>query len=190
MPSMDDLFRIADQDFLIAKSYLEAYVAHDRLCWGFTVQARSDDHRFDRWEPQASSDIFLESEERTLSSWLDLAPVKTEWGDRNDTDVCPSAFLYVFEHTPIYDCSVELKPSSDALRLSLRGKCDVNYCEGDFDKGLDIEIDAAVSFLGVYCGKRPRVEAEVIVEPFLPLSELTYTQDDAGVSIMVPRQSK
>lgn len=183
---MSDLFRIADQEFSVVSSRLEAFIARDRLCWGFVIQARSDDPNFERWDPRVSSDIFAETKSRTLSSWHDLPPVKTAWTDKNDTDTCPSAFLYVFEHAPIYKCSLELLADSSQLRLTLSGKCDVNYREDYFDTGLDLEIDVAISFYGVLCGKRSKSEAEAMVEPYLPLSELSYTQDSAGVGLMTP----
>ena len=183
---MSELFRIADQEFSVVSSRLEAFVARDRLCWGFVIQARSDDPNFERWEPQVSSDIFVETKSTTLSSWHDLPPVKTAWTDKNDTDTCPSAYLYVFEHTPIYECSLELRTDSGQPRLSLSGKCDVNYSQDYFDTGLDLEIDVATSFYGILCGKRSKSEAEALVKPYLSLSELAYTQDSAGVGLMVP----
>jgi hypothetical protein len=187
---MSDLLRIADQDFSVSDSRLEAFVARDRLCWGFVVQAKSDSPDFEHWEPQLSSDVFTESKSGTLTSWLDLAPVRQEWADRNDTDVCPSASLYVFEHNPVYACSLELQRNSAQLRLSLSGKCDVNYRDDYFGENLSIEVDAAISSLQLLCGKRARTEAEALVRPFLPLEELEFSQDESGVAVMLARYAE
>ncbi len=178
---------IADLEFEVSSSRLEAYCHGDKMQWDIHVHCNShSEGAFHRHEPKLSLSLF-ETPSQTLSYWTDLAPRDARWLEKNDTDVTPSGMLYIFEHTPIFECIAQLRNERGIMQVKVNGKCDVYYDE-QYDTNLDLRLDSEVVFHCVWFGRRPESECRAAISAFLDPNDFDYSQTEHGVSMLIPKQ--
>src|SRR6516165_466176 len=135
------MLRIADLVFAVVSCRLEAYCHPDKMQWDIQVEcAPHPDRKFHGHEPNLSLSLF-ETPPDALRHWTELAPREVRWVERNDTDVTPSGMLYIFEHTPIFECHASCNSHAGKMQVELDGKCDV-YFDEQYDTNLDIHLDS------------------------------------------------
>ncbi len=123
------MMRIADLEFDVATCRIEAYCHVDKMQWDIQIECNSHtDGMFHGYTPTLSLSLF-ETPPKAFSHWTGLAPRDTRWAEKNDTDVTPSGMLYIFEHTPIFECYARCSNDRDEMRIELDGKCDVYFDE-------------------------------------------------------------
>ena len=180
------MLRIADLNFDVVSCRIEAYCHTDKMQWD--IQVESDSHadgRFHGYKPHLSLSL-LETPPGAFQYWRELAPRDVRWVDKNDTDVTPSGMLYIFEHTPIFECHARCYNAAAEMRIELDGKCDV-YFDEDYDADLDLHLDSAVVFRGVWFGRRPESECRNDISRFLNPDDFDYSPTEHGVSMLTPK---
>jgi hypothetical protein len=176
---MPTVLRIADLDFDIA-SCLEAYCHEEKMQWDIEVEADSHpDGKFHGYKPRLSLSLF-ETPPGAFRHWKQLAPREVRWVEKHDTDVTPSGMLYIFEHTPIFECCARCYNETDHMRIELDGKCDV-YFDGDYDTGLDLHLDSTVDFRGVWFGRRPESACRDVISRFFNPSDFDFSPTERNM---------
>jgi hypothetical protein len=180
------MLRIADVEFAVVNCYLKAYCDTDRMKWDLEVEcARHEAPDFHRWEPTLSLCLF-ETPPDAFRHWTELAPREVRWIEKNDTDVTPSGSLYVFEHTPVFDCHVRYYSEAGSMHIELNGKCDI-YFDQSYDTNLDLHLDSGVAFQGVWFGRRPESECRSEIARFLNPKDFKFSPTEHGVSVLTPK---
>ncbi len=182
------MLRIADLDFVVTSSQLEAYCNEDSMQWDLEVQcAPNSGGAWYGYQPTLSLSLF-ETPQRAFPHWTDLAPRETQWEEKHDTDVTPSGLLYVFEHTPVFQCRAQVSNENGELSVTLKGLCDVFYDEA-YDTDLKLQLDAPITFRGIWFGRWPESDCREDVSRFLDPDDFEYVCDESGVSILTPSRS-
>jgi len=180
------MLRIADLEFAVVCCWLEAYCDTDRMHWDIEVEcARHADRKFHGHEPTLSLSLF-ETPPKAFGHWTELAPRALRWVEKNDTDVTPSGSLYIFEHTPIFECQVRCFDRAGQMQVELDGKCDV-YFDEQYETNLDLHLDSAVVFRGVLFGRQPEVECRKEIGRFLNPNDFAFSPTEHGVSLLTPK---
>jgi hypothetical protein len=180
------MLRIADIEFDIGSCRLEAYCHGDKMKWDIQVEcAAHPESKFHGHSPNLSLSLF-ETAPRAFSHWTRLVPREARWIEKNDTDVTPSGMLYVFEHTPVFECVARCYHEAGEMRVTVAGKCDVHYGDG-YDVDLDLHLDSAVIFRGVWFGRRSESNCKKVISRFLNPDDFTFAPTEHGVSMLVPK---
>ena len=180
------MLRIADLEFDIISCRLEAYCHTDSMQWDIQVEANSHpDGKFHGNQPNLSLSLFKTLPE-TFQHWRELAPRNVSWVKRSDTDVTPSGMLYIFEHTPIFECHAQFYDDGSEIQIELGGKCDV-YFDKKYDTNLDLHLDSPVVFQCVWFGRQTESDCRKAISPFLNPNNLDYSLTEHGVSILTPK---
>src|SRR5262249_19538903 len=121
------MLRIADLEFAVVSCRLEAYCYTDMMQWDIQVEcAPHPERKFHGHGPNLSLSLF-ETPPKAFNHWRKLVPREARWVEKNDTDVTPSGMLYIFEHTPIFECHARCYDEVGQMHVALDGKCDVYY---------------------------------------------------------------
>lgn len=180
------MLRIADLEFAIVSCRLEAYCHTDRMQWDIEVEcAPHPERKFHGHGPNLSLSLF-ETPPKAFSHWTKLAPREVRWVEKNDTDVTPSGMLYIFEHTPLFECHARCYDQASKMQVSLDGKCDMYYDE-HYDTNLDLHLDSAVVFRGVWFGRQPESDCKENIARFLNPNDFAFAPTEHGVSILTPK---
>lgn len=194
---MPDMFRIADIDFVATSARLKAGIDRNafydesmmiweaEMVWSIEIEATTNVPEFSEWIPHISGTLFITSPHE-FDVWQGLAPRSIDWIEPNDTDDVPSAVLYIFEHTPLFECNAECYIEDNQFRLRLSGRCDV-YFDETYDEYLPIEIDLPLQFFGIWCGREPEEECRGDLAQFLNNEDFDYVETEHGVSLLKPR---
>ncbi len=182
------MFRVADIDFDVTESILDAYIDNRDgvIAWGVEISARTINPQFGRWIPCAKSEVLLRTGPEDLARWQDLAGKSVEWSEAEDEDGEPFGMLCIFEHDPIYEGRVRLDRGTPAgLSIRWQGKFDP-YIDEKYAEGLPITIDVPLVFRGILFGREPEDEYWKALAPFFPRDQYRFTQTEHGVSLLVP----
>lgn len=180
------MLRIADLAFAVVNCRLEAFCDTDKMSWDIQVEcAPHPDGKFHGHGPNLSLSLF-ETLPEAFRHWTGLAPREVRWVEKNDTDVTPSGMLYIFEHTPTFDCHARLYNDAGEMHVELDGKCDV-YFDEYYDTNLDLHLDSAVVFRGVWFGGRPESACRNEISRFLNPDDFDFSPTEHGVSMLTPK---
>ncbi len=182
------MFRVADIDFDVTESILDAYIDDDEdvIVWGVEISARATNSQFARWKPSAKSEALFRTGPADLVRWQNLAGRSAEWGEAEDEKGEPFGILYIFEHDPIYEASVRIgRNSSASLSINWRGKFNP-YIDEKYAEGLSITIDEPLVCRGIFCRREPEDACWKALAPFFPRDQFRFTQTEHGVSLLVP----
>jgi hypothetical protein len=154
--------------------------------WDIEVEcAPHPERKFHGHGPKLSLSLF-ETPPNAFSHWTSLVPRDVRWAEKNDTDVTPSGMLYVFEHTPIFECHARCFDEAGKMQVALDGKCGVYYDE-HYGTNLDLHLDSSVVFRGVWYGRRSESECRKDIARFLNPDDFAFTPTEHGVSMLTPR---
>jgi hypothetical protein len=180
------MLRIADLQFAVVRCWLEAYCHPDKMQWDLAVECASHpEGRFHGHEPNLSLSLF-ETPPEALRRWIDLAPRDVRWLEKNDTDVTPSGMLYIFEHTPVFECRARCYHDAGKMQVELAGKC-VVYFDEHYGTNLDLYLGSSVVFRGVWFGRRPESECRNEIARFLNADDFEFSPTEDGVSMLTPK---
>lgn len=180
------MLRIADFEFPVESCLLEAYCHTDRMQWDVQIECGSlSPGVFHGQGPKLSLSLF-ETPVAAFRHWTNLVPREVCWVERNDTDVTPSGLLYIFEHSPVFECHARCYNQLGTIRIELGGKCDVFFDER-YDRNLDLRLDSPVAFRGVWFGRRPESDCKTEIARFLNPDDFDYSPTEHGVSLLTPR---
>lgn len=179
--------RLADLEFDVVSCRLEAYCHADTMQWDIEVECNSNaDGRFHGYKPSLSLSLF-ETLPRAFSHWTDLAPRDARWVEKNDTDETPSGMLYVFEHTPVFECVARcFIANGGAMCVELDGKCDVHFDE-QYGTDIELHLESAVTFRGVWFGRLPESDCRDAISRFLDPNDFDFAPTEHGVSLLTPK---
>lgn len=179
------MLRIADLEFAVASCRLEAYCHTDKMLWDIQVECASHpDRKFHGHQPNLSLSLF-ETPPAAFRRWTELIPREVRWVNKNDTDVTPSGTLYIFEHTPIFECRARCSIVAGKMQVELDGKCDVHFDE-QYDTNLELHLDSAVIFRGVWFGRQPESDCRSEIARFLNPDDFEFSPTEHGVSMLTP----
>lgn len=180
------MLRIADLEFDVASCRIEAYCYTDKMQWDIQVETNSHvDGEFHNCKPSLSLSLF-ETPPAAFRHWTELAPREVRWVEKNDTDVTPSGILYIFEHTPVFECHARCYKDLGQMYVELDGKCDV-YFDEHYDTNLELHIDSAVIFRCVWFGNRSESACRNEIARFLNPNDFDFATTERGVSMLVPK---
>lgn len=181
------MFKIADLNFTIVQSYLDAYVDEEEneMVWGLQIKGQSHNEEFDDWSPHVNSEVLVRTKPGEMKTWLDLAGKKIEWDEYSDDEEEPHALLYIFEHEPIYQSKVLFELRNNEMFVKWNALCDVGWDEKYSDE-LPLQIETKVLFNGILFGKRPEESCRKMIAPFLNPEDFQYIRNKNGVSLLVP----
>lgn len=181
------MFKISDIKFDIKDAILDAYIDSDKklIKWGVEINTFATSNEFKRWRPSMKSEVFLSTKPDDMKSYLDLSGKSVRWHDREDEDGESFGELYVFEHEPLYESTIQLTKIKDSLFFSLSSKCDV-YWNEQYSCNLSLKIDTSLEFKGIWCGRKPENECRKLLEPYFSQDQFIYTKTKHGVSLLAP----
>lgn len=179
------MFRIADIDFQNQNAYLDAYVDEQELVFGIHIQGSSKNNQFKDWKPHVESDALLRFKPGELKTWSDIAGRTIQWQDAHDSDQEPYAFLYVFEHEPIYQSKVMFENIHGEVFVKWNALCDVGFDE-KYGVQLPLNIESSVSFAGILFGDKPEEQCKKLIEPYLQPHHFQFIKNKYNVSLLVP----
>ncbi|MEO0826377.1 MAG: hypothetical protein AAFY67_12070 [Cyanobacteria bacterium J06642_9] len=180
------MLRIADLEFDLMTVRIEAYCHTEKMQWDIQVECNSHvDGKFHGCKPNLSLGLF-ETPPEAFSHWTELAPRNVRWLEKNGTDVTPSGILYIFEHTPIFECHARCYNKGGEMQVELDGKCDV-YCDEQYNNDLDLHLDSPVVFRGVWFGRHPESDCRNAISHFLDPNDFDYYLTEHGVSMLTPK---
>jgi hypothetical protein len=180
------MLRIANLEFAIVSCRLEAYCRAENMQWDIQVEcAEHRERKFHGHAPTLSMSLF-ETSQNAFRRWPQLAPREVRWIEKNDTDVTPSGTLYIFEHTPIFQCYARCFDDAGKMHVKLDGKCDV-YFDEHYGKNLSLHVDSSVVFRGVWFGRQPESECKSEIARFLNPDDFEFITTVHGVSMLIPK---
>lgn len=160
----------------------------DTMQWDIQVEANSHpDGKFHGKQPSLSLSLF-ETPPKAFQHWQELAPRNVSWVERNDTDTTPSGILYIFEHTPIFECHAHCYNDGGKMQVGLDGKCDV-YFDKQYDTNQELHLESPVVFQCVWFGRWPESDCRKTISSFLNPDNFDYSLTEHGVSILTPKGS-
>ncbi|QDU97718.1 hypothetical protein [Lignipirellula cremea] len=180
------MLRIADLEFAITSCRLEAYCYAEKMNWDIQVDcAPHPEGEFHSQGPNLSLSLF-ETPLKAFNHWTELLPREARWVEKNDTDVTPSGMLYIFEHTCLFECHARCYEEAGKMQVSLDGKCDVYY--GDqYTTSLDLHLDSAVVFRGVWFGRQTEYDCKKSIARFLNPDDFLFVPTEHGISMLTPK---
>lgn len=180
------MLQIADLEFAIVSCRLEAYCDSAKMQWDIEIECAPHlDRKFHGHAPNLSLSLFKTSK-HAFRHWTELAPREVRWVRRNDTDVTPSGSLYIFEHTPIFKCHARCSLVAGKMQIELNGKCDVHFNE-HYNKNLDLHLNSALVFRGVWFGDQPEADCRIDIARFLNPTDFEFSPTKDGVSMLTPK---
>ncbi|MEM1143643.1 MAG: hypothetical protein AAGI88_13770 [Pseudomonadota bacterium] len=177
---------VANIEFAVAEAVLDAYVAATGLCWGFRIQSEYGQSPYNHWAPKLESEVVLTTTER-LGSYNDFGPVEISWGPPNDNSLVPSAYLYIFEHTPVYDSKVRLFRDQNGFKVQVHATADiVTDCE-EISGPTTVIAQSSLDFMGILCGRCSEQESLDLVGQYMDPECLIFERDNYNVGILRPK---
>ncbi len=180
------MMQIADLKFNVAECRIEAYCYEENMQWDFEIGCNSNsDGKLSGFAPGLSLSLF-ETPPAAVSHWAELAPREVSWVEKAGTDDTPSGLLYIFEHTPIYQCTACCYNESGQMHIKIDARCDVLYDE-QYGTDLELHLDAPVEFRGVWFGRSAEPECRMMISKFLDPDDFDFTPTEHGVSMLTPK---
>ena len=178
------MFKAFNQEYEITQAILDAYVDHDKLVWGFEVEAKSEckpDGLFPETIKISTHECpSFSSNKGEIESWLDIAGKKVNLLDTYDGD--PDVSIYFDEHVSLNAGEFRVERKENLLVLKLIGICDSGW-----GKNIQIKLESPLKFKGILCGRSSQDEALNSISEFLNPNDFKFKQDTNGVTSLEPK---
>lgn len=181
------MIRIADLNLPIETATLDLLLDGDEMIWGFTVQAgRFQQGDVDWPMVRVDSAGLFTTKSGTLAHWLDLAETTVAWGELADNDEVPHAMIYIFEHELVHNGAATIRMNGSTVQFELLGKCNIYY-DDKYDTDVDLLLKTDLAMSPIICGRDPERICFRRLAQHLNTDLFAYSQDESGVSMLVPK---